>query len=52
MNSLLAIFDQIWLTTVYHSTGYFVQIGATLKIHKNRILIGIRKTFYAAQEYA
>ena len=31
VNSLLAIFDEIWLMTVYYSTVYFVQILSNFK---------------------
>ena len=34
MNSLIAIFDEIWLETVYYSTGYFVQILSNFKNSK------------------
>ena len=46
MNSLLAIFDEIWPKTVYYSTGYFVQILKNFKIDlKNPILIRISSNF-------
>ena len=33
-NSHLAIFDEIWPTTLYYSTGVWPDFGATLKICK------------------
>ena len=33
-NSHLAIFDKIWPTTLYYSTGTLAQFLASLKIHK------------------
>ena len=33
-NSLLVIFDEIWLKIMYYSTGLWPDFGATSKIHK------------------
>ena len=34
VNSLLAIFDEIWPMTLYYSTGCLARFLASLKIHK------------------
>ena len=44
-NSLLVNFAEIWPKTLYYSTGSWPDFGATLKIHKNPILIGISSKF-------
>ena len=33
-NSILAIFDKIWLLTLYYSTGSLAQILSNFKIYK------------------
>ena len=33
-NSLLAIFDEIWLKTLYYSTGSLARFWSNFKIHK------------------
>ena len=45
-NSLLAIFDEIWLKTMYYSTGSLTPILEQLKkFVKNPIPIGISSNF-------
>ena len=44
-NSLLAIFDEIWPRPCTIAQGLWPNFGATLKIHKNPILIGISSNF-------
>ena len=45
-NSLVFIFDEIWPTILYFIVqGLLPDFGATLKIGKNPILIGISSNF-------
>ena len=44
-NSLLVIFDEIWLKTMYYSTGSLARFLSSFKFFKNPNLTGISSNF-------